>query len=176
VSAVAISPDGSLLATAGPEPVIRLYFLPEGIAAGTIPQVPGKPTALAFSKDGLVLAAGYDTGTLAYYAVHAASLIRTLPAHTGAVTGCLALREDRLVTSGLDGQCRCWQLPFLRPLSRTTLADLAGARAEELAAGTDAVSEQWRFLCQLLSLRFQYEIELCPAFYDAGQYDIQIVG
>jgi WD40 repeat protein len=177
VRSCAISPDGSLLATAGPEPVIRLYYLPEGTDAGTIPQVPKNPSALAFSDDGLVLAAGYDSGILAFYAVHERSLVRTLPAHAGAVTGIVAVRgRDRIVTGGMDGMIRTWHLPFLRPLSRTTLADLAGARAQAQKAGPCSVAEQWRFLACLLALRFQSEIELCPAFCDAGQYDIQIVG
>lgn len=177
VSACAISPDGMLLAVAGSDPLVRLYHLPEAAAAGTIPQVPGKPTALAFSGDGLSIAAGYDTGTLAFYDVHGHSLIRTLHAHTGAVTGIVAMRGgDCIVTSGTDGMIRTFRSPFMRPLSRTTLADLSAAREQEQAAETGAMAEQWRFLHRLLSLRFQDEIEICPAFRDAGMYDIQIVG
>jgi len=177
VSACAISPDGSLLAAAGTDPVIRLYYLPEGTAAGTIPQIPGRPTALVFTDDGLALAAGYDHGTLAFYALHGHSLIRTLPAHAGAVTGIVAIKgEDCIVTSGTDGMIHIFRVPFMRPLSRTTLADHALAREQEQAAGTGAMAEQWRFLCHLLSIRFQNEIELCPTYRDAGMYDIQIVG
>jgi hypothetical protein len=177
VSACAISPDGTLLAAAGTDPMIRLYHLPEGIACGTIPQVPGKPTALVFTDDGLAIAAGYDSGTVAFYALFGHSLIRTLHTHAGAVTGIVPIRgEDCIVTSGTDGMIHIFRVPFTRPLSRTTLADLALAREQEQAAGTDAMVAQWRFLCQLLSIRFQNEIELCPAYRDAGIYDIQIVG
>ena len=177
VSACAISPDGTLLAVAGTDPAIRLYYLPDAAAAGTIPQVPGKPTALAFSDDGLAIAAGYDTGTLAFYDVHGRSLIRTLPAHAGAVTGIVAVQGgDCLVTTGSDGMIRCFRFPFMRPLSRTTLADLCAAGEQEKATETGAMADQWRFLRRILSIRFQNEIELCPVFRDAGQYDIQIVG
>ena len=176
VSCCAISGDG-LLATAGPDHVIRLYRLPGGTAAGNIPQVPGRPTALAFTGDGLAIAAGYDSGILAFYSVHGRSLIRTLPAHAGAVTGIAAVPgDDSIMTGGLDGIIRVFRLPFMRPLSRTTLADLHAAREQEQAAGLAAAAEQWRFLHRLLSARFQNEIELCPAFRDAGMYDIQIVG
>ncbi|MGA2121150.1 MAG: WD40 repeat domain-containing protein [Methanoregula sp.] len=177
VSCCAISRDSTLLATAGPDPVIRLYHLPGGTAAGTVPQVPGKPTALAFTDDDLAIVAGYETGILAFYSVYGRSLIRTLPAHAGAVTGIVAVPgDDSIITSGLDGMIRIFRLPFMRPLSQTTLADLYAAREQEQAASLTAVAEQWRFLHRMLSIRFQNEIELCLAFRDAGMYDIQIVG
>jgi hypothetical protein len=56
------------------------------------------------------------------------------------------------------------------------LADLSSAGEQEQAAESDAMAGQWRFLYRLLAIRFQNEIELCPAFRDAGIYDIQIVG
>jgi WD40 repeat protein len=177
VSACAISPDGTLLAVAGTETAIRLYSLTDAAPAGTIPQIPGKPAALAFSDDGLAIAAGYDTGTLAFYDVHRRALIRTIAAHAGAVTGIVALRGgDCVATGGADGMIRTFRFPFMRPLAGSTLADLTSARELALAAGDGAMAEQWRFLCHLLSIRFQNEIELCPVFRDAGQYDIQIVG
>ena len=57
-----------------------------------LPDLPGKVTALAFTGDGCVLAAGYDTGTCALFSMPERSLIRTVPAHSGAVTGLAILR------------------------------------------------------------------------------------
>ncbi|MFZ0004538.1 MAG: WD40 repeat domain-containing protein [Methanoregula sp.] len=175
VSVCAISPDGTLLAAAGADPEIQLYHFPEGIVAGTIPQIPGRPSALAFTDDGLMIVVGYDHGTTAFYAVHGHSLIRILPTHSGKVTGIVAIKgEDCFVTSGTDGMIHIFRIPFMRPLSRTSFTDLALAR--EQAAVTGSTAAQWRFLCHLLSFRFQNEIELCPTYRDAGIYDIQIVG
>ncbi|PKG33172.1 WD40 repeat domain-containing protein [Methanoregula sp.] len=175
VSCCTISPDGTLLAAAGADPVIRLYHLPDGARTYDIPQVPGIPTALSFTSDGLCLAAGYKNGTLAFYSLHYRTLIRALPAHTGAVTGIVSIPEkDQLVTSGEDGRVCTWRIPFLRPLCHATFGDLE--LAQEQAQGTDAMASPWSFLYRLLSLRFQDEIELCPVFLDAGALDIQIVG
>jgi len=177
VSACATTPDGSLLAAAGTDPVIRLYHVPEGMSAGGIPQIPGKPSVLAFSNDGEILVAGYDHGLVAFYSVHGRSLIRTLSAHSGTVTGVAPVKgEDCIATSGTDGMIHTFRLPFMKPLWQTTLDDLALARELEQEAGTGAMAGQWRFLSSLLSLRFQNEIELCPLYRDAGMYDIQIVG
>jgi len=175
VSCCAISPDGTLLAAAGADPMIRLYNLPDGACAYDIPQVPGIPTVLSYTSDGLCLATGYTDGTLAFYSLRDRSLIRALPAHAGAVTGIISIPEmDHIVTSGEDGRVCIWRIPFLRPLCHATFADMDMVR--EHADGTEAMAAQWRFLYRLLSLRFQDEIELCPVFLDAGALDIQIVG
>ena len=175
VSCCAISPDGTLLAAAGADPVIRLYHLPGGARTYDIPQIPGIPTALSFTSDGLSLAIGYADGTLAFCSLHSRSLIRALPAHAGAVTGIVSIPGgDDIVTSGEDGRVCTWRIPYLRPLAHATFADLEFA--QEQAQDTDAMTSPWRFLYRLLSLRFQDEIELCPVFLDAGALDIQIVG
>jgi WD40 repeat protein len=175
VRCCAISPDTTLLAMAGEEPVLRLSFLPGGSSAGTIPQVPGTPTALAFSSDGLLLAEGYANGTLAFYAVHDRILIRTLQAHAGAVTGIVAIPGgDYVVTGGEDGQVHTFRVPCLRALIHARYDDLV--LAQEQSGNSTAMAVQWRFLQRLLSLRFQNEIQLCPVFCNAGIYDIQIVG
>jgi WD40 repeat protein len=175
VSCCAISAEGTLLAAAGADPVIRLYYLPDGARAYDIPQIPGIPTVLSFTRAGLCLAAGYADGTLAFYSLHDRHVIRTLPAHTGAVTGIVSIPEkDCVVTSGEDGRVCTFRVPFIQSLSFATLADLELAR--EHAEGTETAAAQWRFLYRLLSLRFQDEIELCPVFLDAGALDIQIVG
>lgn len=175
VRCCAISPDGTLLATAGQEPVLRLFYLPGGSGAGTIPQVPGTPTALAFSSDGLLLAVGYANGTLAFYAVHDRNLIRTVQAHAGAVTGIVAVQGGNyVVTGGEDGQVHTFRVPFHGPLQHASYNDLVMAKTQ--SGNMDVMAAQWRFLLKLLSLRFQNEIELCPVFCNAGVYDIQIVG
>ena len=171
----AISPDGTLLATAGSDPELRLYNFPDGTAAGEIILVPGKPTALSFTDDGLAIAVGYDNGTLALYSVKDRSLVQVLPGHAGAVTGIITMRgEDSLVSSGADGMIRVFRAPFLQPLASATLDDVTWV--QELAGRPDVPGGTGKFLLHLLSLRFQGEIQICSNHLDAGIFDIQITG
>ncbi len=177
VSALALSPDGTFAAFAGADAVIHLCHLPEGTPAPTIPSPPGKITALAFADDGRVLVAGLDTGTVAIFSCIGRNLMRTMTAHTAAVTGIVVLPGGTSVlTSSLDGGVRYWMLPWTKPLSGTTLDDISiVARYERTCSRTDALA-QWKFLHGMLNARFSNDIELCTTVDDAGLYDIQIVG
>jgi WD40 repeat protein len=177
VSALALSPDGTLLAFAGADAVIHLCHLPDGIPAPAISALPGKITALAFAGDGRVLVAGLDTGTLAIYSCTGRHLLRTVAAHTAAVTGIAVLPGGQSVlTSGMDGRVRHWNLPWTRPMSGTTLDDIPRvARFARTCSRPDAQA-QWAFLHSLLAARFTNDIELCATVNDESMYDIQIVG
>ena len=177
VSALALSPDGTFAAFAGADAVIHLCHLPEGTPAPTIPSLPGKITALAFADNGRVLVAGLDTGTVAIFSCTGRNLMRTMTAHTAAVTGIVVLpKGTSVLTSSLDGGVRYWMLPWTKPLSGTTLDDISiVARCESTCSRTDALA-QWKFLHSMLNARFSNDIELCTTFDDADLYDIQIVG
>ena len=142
-----------------------------------MPDLPGKVTALAFTADGCILAAGYDTGTCALFSVPERSLIRTVPAHSGAVTGLAILPDGRtLVTTGADGLCRFHALPCTQFLVHASLADIPAA----VPAGEQPVRgpgpDPAAFHRALLAARFRGEIGICPPMDTAGCYDIQIVG
>jgi WD40 repeat protein len=177
VSALALSPDGTLLAFAGTDAVIHLCHIPAGGPAPAIPTLPGKITALVFAGEGRVLVAGLDTGTVAVFSCARRNLLRTMKAHTAAVTGIVVLPGgESVLTSGLDGQVRYGNLPWTRPLSGTTLDDIPlVARYEHTCSRPDAEG-QWAFLYGMLASRFTNDIELCTAVNDSGEFDIQIVG
>lgn len=61
VTAVAVSPDGTRLASGSRDKTIRVWSLPDGALLHTVPGAEGQLNALAFSADGALLAAG-DVG------------------------------------------------------------------------------------------------------------------
>jgi WD40 repeat protein len=177
VRALVFSVDGTLLATAGSDKVIRIYRLPYGSIERIIPVPSGTITAIAFTQDGQALAAGYENGNLVLISLEKCQIIRTIHAHTAAVSGIVTVPGcEEIVTSGLDGIIRIWRLPFTKTLSQTTPDDIPYVLG--LArSGTDECSrKQWEFLSMVLSLRFQNEIQLFPLPQDMGAFDIQIAG
>jgi WD40 repeat protein len=177
VRALAFSVDGSLLATAGSDNVIRIYRMPSGCIDTIIPGPSGTITAISFTRDSQALAAGYETGSLILFSIEKCQIIRTIHAHTAAVSGIVTVPGcEEMVTSGYDGIIRIWRLPFTKTLSQTTPDDIA--RVLDLAKhGTDnSTQKQGKFLYRLLSRRFQNEIQLCTLLQEVGAYDIQIAG
>jgi WD40 repeat protein len=177
VRALAFSVDGSLLATAGSDNVIRIYRMPSGCIDTIIPGPSGTITAISFTRDSQALAAGYETGSLILFSIEKCQIIRTIHAHTAAVSGIVTVPGcEEMVTSGYDGVIRIWRLPFTKTLSQTTPDDIA--RVLDLAKhGTDkSTQKQGKFLYRLLSRRFQNEIQLCTLLQEVGAYDIQIAG
>jgi WD40 repeat protein len=177
VSALAISPDGGLLAYAGAGAVIHLCYLPDGLPAHEIPALTGTITTLAFAGDGRMLVAGYDTGTVAVFSCAGRHLLRAVLAHTSTVTGIAVLPGgESVLTSSLDGQVRRGNLPWTRPLGKTTLDDIPLIARYERTCPRTEPRAQWAFLHHMLAARFCHDIELCTTINDEHMYDIQIVG
>lgn len=116
VTALALSPDGKLLAVADPAGVVRLIETSHGRIASVLEaEADTEPTvtALAFSPDGRTLAAGHQHGRITLWRIGGPQpepLIH-LPGHPG---GVLALsfgpQGDRLASIGDDKVAQVWDL------------------------------------------------------------------
>ena len=108
---VAVSPDGSVIASGGPTG--QIYLIDR--STREIRVLPHRPNDqighLAFDPAGRTLAAGYGDGTIVLWDVASGKPVRTLRGNTGSV---LSLAFDqtgsRLVSGGGDGTVRLWNI------------------------------------------------------------------
>jgi WD40 repeat protein len=114
---VAFSPDGKLLAGAGPNYTIRLWDLTTSKERAIFKGHGWTVMSLAFSPDGKVLASGADDNTARLWDVATGSQIAKL---TGSKTGIVqvAFTPDgrTLATSGNDKTVRLWSIATHREL------------------------------------------------------------
>ena len=107
VSGVAFSPDGSLLASAGADDVVRLWEVATG---AKLRRLTGH-TDVAFSPDGSMLASAGDDKTVRLWDVVTGAEVRAFIGHSGAVNG-VAFSPDgsMLASAGNDATVRLWDV------------------------------------------------------------------
>jgi WD40 repeat protein len=112
VKAMALSPDGKLLATAGLlEAEVRLWDAPSAHPRGTLPAPGGAVNGLAFSPDGLLLALAGRDGTAVLYEAARAREVGSIPTTAAALEAVIFADRGRvLATGGRDGSLRMWDL------------------------------------------------------------------
>ena len=115
VTSVAFSPDGCLVATAGPSGPIQVFKAADGAVAGTIDYVsPVGGGELAFSPDGTLLATGDDTGQIRMWRVSDWQFKSQIAAHSPAAESISALvfspDGSLIVSGGADAVVKIWRV------------------------------------------------------------------
>jgi WD40 repeat protein len=155
--ALAVSPDGEVLAAAGYDRVIRLWRLADGAPIATLEGHQRAVTSLDFLDDGRLASCGRDYQVIVWDLAARAVLVRT-EGHARWAMGVRASADGRLLFSvGEDGAVCCWAADsgartwrrrFAEPvwgLERTPAGDAIvvgrGGAVARLALGEDGPSD-----------------------------------
>jgi len=115
VAAVAVSPDGRLVATGHRDHTARLWSAQTGRQLKVLEGHVGQVIAVAFSPDGKLLATGSSDGAGRLWSIKDGSYIGPLLGHTGLLTTvAFNPRSDLVATGSLDRTVRVWQTGLAR--------------------------------------------------------------
>lgn len=120
VQAIAISPSGKLTVTAAADK-LALIFDADGKLLKQLAGAPQPLTAIAVTQDEQLVVAGDSLGGIRSWTAGDGKPQADVAAHNGVITGLVAHpKTQTVVSSGLDGTLKYWQLPFAAPRPVTT--------------------------------------------------------
>lgn len=161
LSALALSPDGSLIAANGPDATIRLWQRATGTLVTTLHGHTESIQSLTFHPDGKRLISGGWDQAVYFWDVTIGQPLRILRGYTNAINALTLSPNGQIVVSGnADGMLCLWQEPF-QCMSQGqkghggSVETLAFHPSGQLVAsgGSDSVSRLWRLVDDQLQER-----------------------
>jgi WD40 repeat protein len=149
LSAVALAPDGQLIATGGEDHVVRLLDAATGKVQRELAGHDGWVTDLAFSPDGSMLVSAGADRTVRIWSIPAGRTIRTIAAHESHVNAVAISRDAvRIVSGGSDGKIKSWSLANGELLKESQVqdgevADLCFVGESVASASEDGLVRLW---------------------------------
>jgi WD40 repeat protein/tRNA A-37 threonylcarbamoyl transferase component Bud32 len=111
LNAVAVSPDGRTLASAGEDRAVKLWDLAERRVIHTLTAHTDEVFGLDFSRDGNLLASGSRDGTIIVWDVDEGTELRRIKGHSHAYTRIGLSPDGRIVAAGgEDGTVKRWHV------------------------------------------------------------------
>jgi WD40 repeat protein len=155
-TALAVSADGTRLATAAKDGVIRVYGAGDFKPASELKGHTGPVTSVSFSGNGQLLASGGSDHTVRFWNLAKGQQFPVLGMHGGAVTAvCMHPNNSAAYSGGDDGQLKFWQIsnPPNEGLILKRVVPVSGGAIHVLAltpdggrivtAGADKVVRLW---------------------------------
>jgi WD40 repeat protein len=100
VAAVAISPDGKLLASGSLDKTIKLWSLPGGALIKTLSGHTANVRAVAISPDSTLLISGGEDKIIQFWSLPDGVLLNTLAEHTASVSALAVSPDGKVLASG----------------------------------------------------------------------------
>ncbi|MFE2132027.1 NB-ARC domain-containing protein [Streptomyces sp. NPDC059466] len=108
VSAVAISPDGTWLATGGDDRAVRIWDVATGRITATLTDHASRVTAVAISPDGTWIATGDNSGAVRIWDVATGQITATLAGRDGPLSAVAISPDGTWLATRADGTVRIW--------------------------------------------------------------------